>query len=106
MSIVNIASLTGQTGHSITSVAHCATKAGVIGLTRRLATELTFILGASSVALSIIETDMVKNILDTLKKRKRAAEMHPLKDIGRPEDVAEAVFFLALPKSRFIHVRY
>jgi len=48
---------------------------------------------------------MVKNILDTLKKRKRVAEMYPLKDIGGPEDVAEALL-LATPKSRFIQARY
>ncbi len=28
--------------------------------------------------------------------------MHPLRDIARPEDIAEAVLFLASPKSRFI----
>ena len=31
---------------------------------------------------------MVKNILDTPEKHRRVTEMHPLKDIGRPEDVA------------------
>ena len=100
-SIVNIASLTGQTGHSITSVAYCAAKAGVIGLTRRLATELAPKIRVNAVAPSVIETDMVKNILDTPEKRRRVTEMHPLKDIDRSEDVAEAVFFLATPKSRF-----
>mgnify|MGYP000038160754 CR=1 FL=1 len=101
-SIVNVASLAGQTGHSITSVAYCAAKAGVIGLTRRLATELAPKIRVNAVAPSVIETDMTRNILDTPEKRKRVADMHPLKDIGRPEDVAEAVFFLATPKSRFI----
>lgn len=53
-------------------------------------------------APSVIETDMVRDVLDTPEKRKRVAEMHPLKDVGKPEDVAEAVYFLATPKSRFI----
>ena len=99
--IVNIASLAEQTDHSITSAAHYAAKGGVIRLTRRLVTELAPKIKVNAVAPSIIETDMVKNVLDTPEKRKRIAEMHPLKDIGRPEDVAEAVFFLATPKSRF-----
>ena len=101
-SIVNIASLAGQTGHSITSVAYCAAKAGVIGLTRRLATELAPKIRVNAVAPSVIVTDMVRDVLDTPEKRKRVAEMHPLKDVGKPEDVAEAVYFLATPKSRFI----
>ena len=101
-SIVNLASIAGQTGNVYASAAYCASKAGVIGLTRRLAIELAPHIRVNAVAPSFVETDMVKEFIDTPEKRKKVAELHPLKDIARPEDVAEAVYFLATPMSRFI----
>ncbi len=101
-SIVNISSIAGQTGNVVASAAYCASKAGVIGLTRRLAVELAPHIRVNAVAPSFVETDMVKEFIDTPEKRKRIAELHPLKDIAKPEDIAEAVFFLATPSSRFI----
>ncbi len=101
-SIVNVASIAGQTGNVVASAAYSASKAAVIGLTRRLAVELAPAVRVNAVAPSFVETDMVKALIDTPEKRRRAAELHPLRDIARPEDVAEAVYFLATPQSRFI----
>ncbi len=101
-SIINLASIAGQTGNVIASAAYCAAKAGIIGLTRRLATELAPKIRVNAVAPSVIDTDLVRQLIDTPEKRRRVAELHPLKDIGRPEDVAEAIYFLATPASRFI----
>ncbi len=101
-SIVNISSIAGQTGNALASSIYCAAKAGVIGLTRRLAVELAPKIRVNAVAPSIIETDMTRKLLDVPEKRKKIAELHPLRDIGKPEDVAELVFFLATPASRFI----
>lgn len=53
-------------------------------------------------APSFVETDIVKDFIDTPEKRRRIANLHPLRDIARPGDVAEAVYFLAAEKSRFI----
>jgi len=101
-SIVNLSSIAGQSGNVVASAAYCAAKAGVIGLTRRLATELAPKIRVNAVAPSVIETDLVRELIDTPEKRRRVAELHPLKDIGRPEDVAELIYFLATPASRFI----
>ena len=101
-SIVNISSIAGQTGNVLASSTYCAAKAGVIGLTRRLAVELAPKVRVNAVAPSVIETDMARELINTPEKRKKVAELHPLKDIGKPEDVAELVFFLATPASRFI----
>ncbi|HDD26756.1 MAG TPA: SDR family oxidoreductase [Acidilobales archaeon] len=101
-SIVNIASIAGQTGHIAASAAYAASKAGVIGLTRRLATELAPHIRVNAVAPSFVETDMVRPFIQDPEKRRRVIELHPLKDIAKPEDVAEAVYFLATPASRFI----
>ncbi len=101
-SIVNIASIAGQTGNVVASAAYCASKAGVIGLTRRLAVELAPHIRVNAVAPSFVETDMVKPFIDTPEKKQKIRELHPLKDIAKPEDIAEAVYFLATPASRFI----
>jgi len=101
-SIVNIASIAGQTGNVVASAAYCAAKAGVIGLTKRLAVELAPRIRVNAVAPSFVETDLVRHFIDTPEKRARVAALHPLNDIAKPEDVAEAVFFLATPSSRFI----
>lgn len=101
-SIVNIASIAGQTGNVVASAVYCASKAGVIGLTRRLAVELAPKIRVNAVAPSFVETDMVREFIDTPEKRRRVIDLHPLRDIAKPEDVAEAVYFLVTEKSRFI----
>ncbi|BEP17452.1 SDR family oxidoreductase [Pyrofollis japonicus] len=102
-SIVNIASIAGQTGNIVASTAYAASKAGVIGFTRRLAVELApYKIRVNAVAPSFVETDMVRDFIDTPEKRKRIEELHPLKTIIQPEDVAEAVYFLASPAARTI----
>ncbi len=101
-SVVNLASIAGQTGNVLASAAYCAAKAGVIGLTRRLAVELAPKIRVNAVAPSVIDTDLVRNLIDSEEKLRRVKELHPLKDIGKPEDVAEAIYFLATPSSRFI----
>ncbi len=101
-SIVNVASIAGQTGHVVASAAYAASKAGVIGLTRRLAVELAPRIRVNAVAPSFVATDMVREFIDTPEKLERVKAMHPLNDIARPEDVAEAVYFLATPASRFV----
>lgn len=99
--IVNLSSIVGQTA-GLAGIAYHAAKAGVIGVTRKLALELAPKIRVNAVAPSLIDTDLVRKVLDTPEKRERAAALHPLKRIGRPEDVAEAVYFLASPASSFI----
>jgi len=102
-SIVNLASIAGQTGNIVASTAYAASKAGVIGFTRRLAVELApHGIRVNAVAPSFVETDMVREFIDTPEKRKRIEELHPLRMIIQPEDVAETVYSLATPASRAI----
>ncbi len=101
-SIVNISSIAGQTGNVVASAAYSVSKAGLIGLTKRLAVELAPKIRVNAVAPSFVETDMVSDFLREPGSRERIAGMHPLRDIAKPEDVAEAVYFLATPASRFI----
>lgn len=99
-SIVNISSMWGLRGASC-EVSYSATKAAVIGLTRSLAMELApSHIRVNCVAPGVIRTDMVEKLgqetIDAL------TEETPLGRIGTPEDIAEAVAFLASEKASFI----
>ena len=98
--IVTVSSMWGITGGSC-EAAYSASKAGVIGLTRAIAKELgPSHIRVNCVAPGVIATDMNAHLaredLDAL------AEETPLCRIGQPEEVAEAIFFLASPAASFI----
>ena len=99
-SIINLSSIWGITGASC-EVAYSAAKAGVIGFTKALAKELgpSGIL-VNCVAPGVIETDMNAALAE--ETRQALAEETPLGKLGAPEDIAEAVFFLASGANRFI----
>ena len=99
-SIVTVSSMWGITGGSC-EAAYSASKAGIIGLTRAMAKELgPSHIRVNCVAPGVIDTDMNRHLsagdMDAL------AEETPLGRIGRPEEVAEAVYFLASPAAGFI----
>lgn len=99
-SIVTVSSMWGITGGSC-EAAYSAVKAGVIGLTRAMAKELgPSHIRVNCVAPGVIDTDMNAHL--TPQDMQALAEETPLGRIGRPEDVAEGVFFLASPAADFI----
>ena len=88
--IVNMASVVGVHGNA-GQANYSAAKAGVIGMTKSLAKELgSRNIRVNAVAPGFIMTDMTKD-LDSSK----FAEAIPLKRLGKPEDIAAAVKFLA-----------
>ena len=91
--IVTISSMWGLTGASCES-AYAASKAAVIGLTRSLAKELgPSGITVNCVAPGVVDTDMNASLSpETLEELK---EETPLGAIGTPEDVAQAVLYLA-----------
>ena len=98
--IVNISSIWGLRGASC-EVAYAASKAAVIGLTRSLAMELApSHIRVNCVAPGVIETDMVRALGE--ETRAMLAEETPLGRLGRPEEIAEAVAFLASDRASFI----
>lgn len=98
--IVNISSIWGLRGGSC-ETAYAVTKAGIIGLTRSLALELAPSgIRVNCVAPGCIETDMVRVLGEDT--RRMLAEETPMGRLGRPEEIAGAVAFLASEKAGFI----
>ena len=79
---------------------YAAAKAGLLGLTRSLALELAPKARVNAVAPGYIDTAILAH--DTPAQRKARAAEVPLGHLGRPDDVADAVAFLAGPQSRYI----
>ncbi|MBO5147495.1 MAG: 3-oxoacyl-ACP reductase FabG [Clostridia bacterium] len=98
--IVNVSSMWGISGASC-EVAYSATKAGIIGMTKALARELgPSGIRVNCVAPGVIETKM--NAVHSAETMKELAEETPLCRIGKPEEVAAAVYFLASEEASFI----
>lgn len=96
--IINIASVVGQMGN-IGQTNYAASKAGVIGFTKALAKEVVVNgITVNAVAPGFIETDMTKGLPE--KVVKKLLRQIPMGRLGFPEEVAEAVVFLA--KSTYI----
>lgn len=98
--IINITSVVGQMGNA-GQANYCAAKAGLIGLTKSLAKELSSRnITVNAVAPGFIETDMTAAL--PAEAREAYAKAIPLGRFGTAEDVAEAVAFLASPGAAYI----
>lgn len=98
--VINISSIVGQTGN-FGQANYSTTKGGIIALTMTLAREVARKgITVNAVAPGFIETDMTKDMppaaLDSVKL------MTPIGRLGRPEEVAAAIRFLASPQASYI----
>ena len=99
-SIINISSVVGVKGNAGQSN-YAASKAGIIGFTKSIALELgSRNIRCNAIAPGFIETEMTAVLAEETVKSWR--EAIPLKRGGTPEDVANAVVFLASEMSAYI----
>lgn len=98
--IINITSVSGIAGQG-GQTNYAASKAGVIGFTKSLAKELgPRNITVNGIAPGFIPTDLTADLPEEL--RQKAIEATPLRRMGRPEEVAYAVAFLASDEAAFI----
>ncbi len=98
--IINITSVSGLIGNP-GQTNYSASKAGLIGLTRSLSRELAGRkVTINAVAPGFIESDMTATLGEIVKEE--AKKRIPAKRLGKPEEVAAAVLFLASPDSAYV----
>lgn len=98
--IINMSSVVGVIGNA-GQVNYAASKAAVIGMTKSLARELAGRkINVNAVAPGMIETAMTDAINEVAREKIIAGI--PFGEIGKPEDVANVVAFLASDESRYI----
>jgi 3-oxoacyl-[acyl-carrier protein] reductase len=98
--IINISSVVGEMGNP-GQANYVASKAGLIGLTKSIAQEMgSRNITVNAVAPGFVETGMTHGLTQELKDKMLANI--PLKRMGRPEDIAAAVRFLASDEASYI----
>jgi 3-oxoacyl-[acyl-carrier protein] reductase len=98
--IINVTSVVGYAGNP-GQANYCASKAGVVGMSRCLARELgSRNITVNCVAPGFIDTDMTK----ALNEQQKAALLAniPLGRLGNPQEIAAAVAFLASPGAAYV----
>ena len=104
--IVNISSDAGLVG-SQTLVAYCASKGGVVYMTRAMAVELAPLVRVNCVCPGYVDTDMVRRdgidkADDPAAEEQALIDVAPLKRIATPEEIAAVILFLASHEARFM----
>ena len=98
--MINISSISGVRGNA-GQINYCAAKAGLIGMTKCLAKELAARnITVNAVAPGYIDTDMTAVLPEKVKEQ--VLSQVPMKRMGQPEEIAEAVAFLASDRSAYI----
>jgi len=99
--IINISSVVGKMGDIASAPSYGTSKGAINTFTKSLARELApYGINVNAVAPHAIETDMSREWSE--EKRRQIVEAIPLRRLGKPQDVAEAVAFLASDAANFI----
>jgi meso-butanediol dehydrogenase / (S,S)-butanediol dehydrogenase / diacetyl reductase len=107
-SVINISSILGKVGFS-GALAYCASKGGVVQLTRAGAVDLSESkIRVNAVAPGFIKTNMTKDVLENEDFSNMVKSSTPLGYIGEVEDIASAAVYLASDESKYVtgHILY
>lgn len=98
--IINISSVVGSTGN-LGQANYAAAKAGIFGFSKSLAREVgSRHITVNCIAPGFIETDMTRSL--TTQQQQSLIQHVPLGRLGRPEEVASVVAFIASPAAGYI----
>ncbi len=98
--VINVSSIIGQTGN-FGQTNYAASKGAAIAFTMSLAREVAKKgVTVNAVAPGFIETDMLKDVPAAALEQVRA--MTPMGRLGKPEEIADAIAFLASPRAGFV----
>jgi len=105
--IVNLASDAGLIGDMDSGAVYCASKGGVVNMTRALALELAPDIRVNAVCPGYVDTDMVRRdgievAADPAAAERALIEVAPLKRIAQPAEIATAILYLASDDARFV----
>lgn len=99
--IVLLGSLAGKTGGVLTGAAYATTKGGLESLAKSMAQELApRAITVNVVAPGAIDTPMLR--AHSTERRQGMAASTPLQRLGRPEEIAAAIVYLASPDAGFV----
>jgi NAD(P)-dependent dehydrogenase (short-subunit alcohol dehydrogenase family) len=100
--IVNMSSVTGLTGGA-GAATNCASKQGVIGLTKPAALESArHRIRVNAVCPAVIETAMGERVFGAPEAKKYSIGLHPIGRFGKPMEVAEAVLWMCSERASFM----
>jgi len=101
---INISSICGLVGHVYTNESYTATKGAITLLTKSIATRYAkYGIRCNSIHPSTVDTDITRVFLSDPQRRSERIGEVPLGRLGKPEDVANAVAFLASEQAAFIN---
>jgi 2-deoxy-D-gluconate 3-dehydrogenase len=100
--IINIASQNGVIGYFYRA-AYCASKAGVVNLTRVLALEWAkYRINVNAIGPTFVETPLTRPMFENAEFKADVLSRIPLGRLGKPEDIAGAVVYLASPAADLV----
>lgn len=100
--IINFSSTAGKNVSTVGGAHYTAAKAGILGFTRHLAKEVAADgITVNAVCPGLIDTEMVRATIDDAKVEAYARSF-PIPRLGRPEEVADLVVFLASDRAAYI----